>query len=505
MMYLGIDCGTQSLRVLAWQPELSRFKSASRSYGLIAGLPPGHKEQDPRVWIDALDECILELKSTGLRLSEVRAVGVSGQQHGLVVLDREDEVIRPAKLWNDTSTEFQCREIVESAGGIEAYRKETGNSLPPGFTASKILWIRQNEPKAYQRISSILLPHDYLNFYLTGEKVAEAGDASGTGYFKVREREWSSSTLTWIDPDRDLSRCLPKLIRSSDAAGALRPALAEEWGMSSGVLVSAGGGDNMMGAIGSGNVGAGLLTVSLGTSGTLYSYSAEPVIDPLGEIAAFCDSTGGWLPLGCTMNVTVATEMIRNGFLGVDHSGFDRAVESVTPGCEGLIMVPYLEGERMPSVPNGCGVLLGLRPGAATPSHLARAAMEGVTMGLRYGLERLRNLGLSLTETRLIGGGARSPVWRQIAADVFDVPVACPVIEEGPAFGAALQAMWAVEDSEIDQLAAEHVAIDEATMTEALPENVERYEELYQFYELSSRTLIESDVFHAHRALIEDR
>ena len=254
----------------------------------------------------------------------MRASGISGQQHGLVVLDAAHEPVRASKLWCDTSTEPQCRRIMEAAGGPAAYQKEIGNGLPPGFTASKILWLKENEPENYRRVRHILLPHDYLNFYLTGEMVAESGDASGTGYFRVREREWSKAALSWIDPGRDLLSCIPRLIPSSAPAGQLRGELQHRWGMSSKVVVSSGGGDNMMGAIGSGNVKPGMVTVSLGTSGTLYSYSASPVVDPKAEIAAFCDSTGGWLPLVCTMNVTVATEMVRGGFLKFDLGEFNQ-------------------------------------------------------------------------------------------------------------------------------------------------------------------------------------
>ncbi|MFZ0430292.1 MAG: xylulokinase [Acidobacteriota bacterium] len=498
MIYLGIDCGTQSLKVLAWSPGRGAVASASRSYGLIEGLPAGHKEQHPSDWVSSLEECMQELGSR-IALEEVRAIGVSGQQHGLVVLDEKDEVIRPAKLWNDTSTQKQCDAIMNACGGRSAYQSEIGNSLPPGFTASKILWIKEHEPRNYERIRSILLPHDYLNFYLTGEKTAENGDASGTGYFKVRERTWSAAVLKAIDPGRDLATCLPRLIGSGEPAGTIRQELATRWGLPATVKVSSGGGDNMMGAIGSGNAREGLMTISLGTSGTLYSFSAGPVVDPEGEIAAFCDSTGGWLPLGCTMNVTVATEMVRKGILQSDHAGLEEAVRAVPAGSDGLLLVPYLEGERMPSVPDGTGVLLGLRPATTTPAHLARAAMEGVTLGLRYGLERMRSLGLRTDELRLIGGGAKSATWRQMVADIFGLPVVCPESEEGPALGAAIQAMWADTGTDIRELIARHVQVDEATRHEPQTDASETYARLYDLYEKTTKALIEGPVFHLHR------
>lgn len=503
MIFLGIDCGTQGLKLVAWDPDRNTIAASSKSYGLIPGLPPGHKEQEPAVWIDALEKCINALHSEGVPLSEVRGIGVSGQQHGLVVLDGEGNVLRPAKLWNDTSTEPECREIIQRAGGLETYLGEIGNSLPPGFTASKILWLKKNEPEVYERARAFMLPHDYLNFYLTGNRIAEPGDASGTGYFNVRERKWSTRALEWIDPDRNLRALLPDLIDSSNSAGSLRSSLASRWGLSSTVPVSSGGGDNMMGAIGSGNVKTGITTVSLGTSGTLYSYSPTPVIDPQGEIAAFCDSTGGWLPLVCTMNVTVATEMIRLNFDIGDHGELESAVTSISPGCDGLILIPYLEGERVPSVPMGTGVLLGFRPSTATPPHLARSAMEGVTFGLRYGLDRMTELsGRAVSEIRLIGGGARSPVWRQIVADVFRLPVVCPDQDEGPAFGASLQAMACTDQSSIQEVTSRYVGVRDESRCIPSKEQ-ENYESLYQLYCTASRTLIESPVFEKHRKWIE--
>ena len=504
-MYLGIDCGTQSLKVVAWDPDSSTLVSNSRSYDLISGLPPGHKEQHPQDWIDALNACLHRLAGQDADLSRVRAIGVSGQQHGLVLLDRSDRVLRPAKLWNDTSTGAQCRRILEAAGGLDAYRKEIGNSLPPGFTASKILWVRENEPDTYRRTASLLLPHDFLNLYLTGEKTAEAGDASGTGYFRVARRTWSDRALGWLDPDRDLRDCLPRLVEAREPAGRLRPSLARKWGLPAGVWVSSGGGDNMMGAIGSGNVSGGKVTVSLGTSGTLYGYSSTPVLDPQGEIAAFCDSTGGWLPLACTMNVTVATEMVRSGFSFATLEEFNRGVEEVPAGADGLILLPYLEGERMPDVPEGTGVLLGLRPRTARPGHLARASMEGVTLGLRYGLDRLRELGARPDEIRLIGGGSRSRVWRQIAADVFGCPVAALSQEEGPAFGAALQAAWCREEESLETWVDQFVRLDEASRRTPSRSGRETYEQVYSLYRNLSDTLIDSSVFTRHRQLIQGK
>lgn len=269
----------------------------------------------------------------------------------------------------------------------------------------------------------------------------------------------------------------------------------------------------MMGAIGTGNVRDGVVTASLGTSGTLYACTRRPAIDPTGEIAAFCDSTGKWLPLACTMSVTVATEMVRaNFFARRGFKVFDSVVSQIQPGSDGLMLLPYLEGERLPNVPEGTGVLLGLRPATATKPHLARASMEGVTLGLRYGLDRMRSVGISPKEIRLIGGGSRSPVWRQIVADIFEMPVARVATDEGAALGAALQACWVwgcerASSQSIQEIASQHVAVDPQTVATPEPAQKERYAELYDLYLKLSRLFTgdygPQSTFSRHRRFIE--
>lgn len=502
MIFIGIDCGTQSLKTVALDLDSDVRVTAAQAYGMVGGLPPGHKEQDPADWLDALDGCFRILRDKGVALDRVEGIGVSGQQHGFVALDADHRVLRPAKLWCDTSTAGQCSRILANAGGADAYFEEIGNLLPPGFTASKVLWMREREPATYARLRWMLLPHDYLNLHLTGELTSEPGDASGSGYFRVREREWSHAALGWIDSDRDLTVCLPRLIDSSESAGGLRSALAERWGMQAGTLVSSGGGDNMMGAIGTGNVEAGVLTASLGTSGTLYAFSPEPVVDPAGEVAAFCASVGGWLPLACTMNVTVATTAVKQGFGPPGWEQFEAALASVSPGADGLILIPYLEGERLPNVPDGTGVLIGFRGATATAAHLARAAMEGATMGLRQGWDRLRELGVEATEIRLIGGGASSRTWRQAVADVFALPVVCPLDAEGAALGAALQAAWCRLGGDVTEVTRRHVESDESTRCLPDQSRVDRYQDLFSLYQESVRAMVDSPVFQSHRQFI---
>ncbi|HUV54388.1 MAG TPA: xylulokinase, partial [Candidatus Krumholzibacteriaceae bacterium] len=326
--FVGVDSGTQGTKTVVVDAEGRVRGSASVSYGLIEGLPHGHMEQHPETWADAMKQTIRgALKDAGVDPGKVRSIGVSGQQHGFVPLDGSGAVIRPAKLWNDTSTAKECSELTEALGGVGEVIRLTGNSIPPGFTAGKILWLRRREPDNYARLRHVLLPHDYLNYVLTGEATMEYGDASGTALMNVRRRKWRKEVIDAIDPE--LIEWLPELKPSDRPAGVVTRRIASELGLGDDVLVSAGGGDNMMGAIGTGNTSPGKVTVSLGTSGTIYAYSDAPVVDPRGEVAAFCDSTNGWLPLVCTMNVTVATELVR-GLLGLSHAELETVV-SETP------------------------------------------------------------------------------------------------------------------------------------------------------------------------------
>ncbi len=474
MLYLGIDSGTQSTKAIVLDVETGAILAqASQAYGLIEGLPAGHLEQHPEVWWQATRDCVAAcLEQMGPRRREIRGMGVSGQQHGLVVLDEADAVVRPAKLWCDTSTAEQCAQFEAAFGGAAGLIERTGNAMLPGYTLPKLLWLKQREPDHFRRVRSVLLPHDYLNFRLSGVKRMEYGDASGTGLLEVRRRAWDLELAAFVDPA--VEAMLPPLGSSLEIHGTLLPEWAEAWGLSPEVIISAGGGDNMMGAIGTGNLGGGVVTASFGTSGTLYACSETPIVDPQGEVAAFCDSTDRWLPLVCTMNVTVVTEQVRAWF-GWDHAELERQVASVPAGARGLTFLPYLQGERVPNLPQGVGVIHGLGTSASGPAELARAAMEGATLGLGYGLRRFAALGLEPSEIRLTGGGSQSPVWRQIAADVFGVPVVTLATAEGASLGAALQAAHADGQGPYETLAARLVSLDEGTRCLPSPDRVELY------------------------------
>lgn len=503
-LILGIDSGTQSTKAVVIDARDGKvLASAAQEYDLIPNLPAGAKEQHPHTWREATASALRRaLRQAKAVAAEVKAIGVSGQQHGFVPLDRAGEVIRPAKLWCDTSTAPECDEITEKLGGPKKALRALGNAVLPGFTAPKILWLKNHEPENYKRLATVLLPHDYLNYWLTGEKSMEFGDASGTALLDVRKRKWSGPALQAIDPD--LEGKMPPLIPSDQPAGALQASTAKLLDLNPGTLVSAGGGDNMMGAIGTGNTRPGVITASFGTSGTIYACAEKPVVDPVGEIAAFCDSTNRWLPLLCTMNVTVATEMVREDF-GWSYEKFAAEAARVPAGANGLLLLPYFEGERTPNVPEGTGVWFGVNKKTFEAGHFARAAMEGVTLGMNYGLRRLADLGVKPTQIRATGGGAKSKVWRQIMADIFNVEVVTLKVTEGAAFGAALQALWCWrlqqgEELSIAKLTDRFVEVNEGEIARPDPGVVEIYRELQPIQDGLSSSLL--DVFKQHRRFV---
>jgi D-xylulose kinase len=484
-LYIGIDSGTQGCKVVILSREHGIILAESGSPHTMIENDHGGREQDPAIWVAALESALTNtLHLIDRRL--VKAISVSGQQHGFVPLDGDGRVIRPAKLWCDTETALQCRTITERLGGEQAAIAAIGNTVAAGFTASKILWLKENEPDNYLRLQTILLPHDYLNYWLSGQFSTEHGDASGTAFYDIKNRCWSAKALAAIDPERDLAAMLSELRQPEQPCGRIRSELAARWGLNDDVLIASGGGDNMMAAIGTGNVLPGVVTASLGTSGTIYAYSNTPVIDEQGELAAFCSSSGGWLPLVCTMNVTVATELMRRLF-GLDLLGFNEAIQASAPGSGGLLLLPFFNGERTPALPGATATLHGMTTTNFSRNNICRAAMEGVTFGLRYGAWALERNGMTPNEIRLVGGGAKSPVWRQMVADIFGKPVVSPLTTEAGALGAALQAMWChcSEQGEritIEEICARFVHLDPDSRCEPEPKNIQVYSDIYGRY-----------------------
>jgi xylulokinase len=435
-LFLGLDVGTQGAKALLIDAGRGEVAArASSAYGLIAGLPSGAAEQHPETWIGAIRGAARELwRAVGLDPRRIAGVGVSGQQHGLVVLDGSGEVVRPAKLWCDTSTAEEARELSE----------RLGRPIPAGFTASKVLWLARREPASWARVRAVLLPHDYVNLRLTGRRCMEFGDASGTGFFDPERRRFDERACAAIDAR--LAELLPPLLEPGAPAGELSREGAELLGLPAecaGIPVAAGGGDNMMSALGSGVTAGGRAGLSLGTSATVFAYSARPLdrtADQRG-IANFCDSTGGWLPLLCVMNATGVVEEVRAAF-GAGLEELTAEAREVPAGCGGVLFHPYLLGERVPDLPHASGALSGLRPGSLRRGVLFRAALEGVSLNLAWGLEGMRTLGPRIDELRLVGGGAKNALWRQILADALEVRVTLLAEGESAALGAALQALW---------------------------------------------------------------
>jgi len=491
MYAIGVDSGTQGTKVLVVETETGAVAGRGAApHAMVPGLRPGENEQDPAVWVAAFEAALKQaLAASRVKPSEVVVLGVSGQQHGFVPLDGEGRPIRPAKLWNDTSTIAETEELVAALGGSASCIEKLGIGLAVGFTASKILWLKRREPANYARLATVLLPHNYLNFRLTGIAHMEYGDASGTGLMDIRRRVWQEEAVAAVDPR--LAQRLPPLTHPRQSVGLMKKSVASPFGLEK-VLVAAGGGDNMMGAVGSGNVVPGVCTVSLGTSGTIYAYFAEPFVDPAGEIAAFCDSTGGWLPLLCTMNVTNTTELYKS-LMKIGNAELEALAGQSPPGADGLLFLPFIEGERVPVLPSASGAFFGLTRRNFNASAMARAVMEGTIFNLGYGFGRMKAQGLVPREIRATGGGAQSRLWLQILADVLETPVVTLEEQEAAAYGAALQAIWTYQNEkgrtvEIAEISGPMVNKAELA-AEPDPVRMEIYRPLRERYDSLWRTL----------------
>jgi len=487
-MFVGIDCGTQSTKVVIFDVTLGKVIAKGSAAHPLTSDNEGTREQNPDVWIEALTIAMQRaLRSADIDPAGIKGIGVSGQQHGLVILDKQDRVIRPAKLWCDTSSYRQNTDLINKLGGSDKVFKLIGTQLKTGYTASKLLWLKEKEPHNYAKIASILLPHDYINFWLSGQKTTESGDASGTGYFDIRNKCWSTPVLNAIDDCVDLSDKLPCLLDAHQGAGFLTPEAAQVLRLKPGIIIASGGGDNMMGAIGTGNVEQGIVTVSLGTSGTVAATSETFLSDESGQIATFCNSTNHWLPLICTMNLTNVTAHVQQ-LMKVANSELDILLNRSGIGANGLMMLPFLNGERTPDLPQAKGSLMGIDEQNLNTENLCRAAVEGVSYGLKYGYQLLQEKGLSAREVRLIGGGSNSVQWRQMIADMFNVPVVTPAESDAAALGAALQAQWCfqIEHKQTTSLAdiCHHgVKFIMASKIEPKHENVLRYQALFDEYQ----------------------
>ena len=434
MLVAGVDSSTQSTKVELREVAAGRVVAAGRA--AHPPVDPPRSEQDPRAWWRALIEALSQCRS---RLREVAAVSVAGQQHGLVVLDGRGEPVRPAKLWNDTTSAPQAAELVGRLGAA-GWAAACGSVPVASFTVAKLAWLVRSEPEASARVARIALPHDYLTMRLTGEHVTDRGDASGTGWYDTAAGRYRADLLELVGgrSGPEWMETLPEVLAFDAAAGRVTPSASAATGLPEGIPVGAGTGDNMAAALGMG-LRPGDVAVSLGTSGTAYSVSAVPTHDAAGAVAGFCDAAGGFLPLVCTLNATRVTDAMAR-WLGLDRGRFAAAALAAPAGAGGAVMVPYLDGERTPNLPDATGSLYGL--GFSTSqAGLARASHEGVVCGLVDGIDALAAVGASVGgRLHLVGGGARSPAYRQITADCWGKPVRVPDAEEAVAAGACVQA-----------------------------------------------------------------
>lgn len=445
---LGIDIGTSGAKALLIDAEGAVVASATEEYPLYTPRPLW-AEQDPEDWWRATVGAIRTvLERSGVHAEDVAGLGLTGQMHGMVALDASGQVLRPCIMWNDQRTALQCAEIMDTVGR-ERFLALTGNLALPGFTAPKILWVRENEPEIYRRIAKVLLPKDYIRYRLTGDYATEVSDASGTVLFDVAHRCWSLEVLEALDIPPEW---MPNSYESPQVTGTVSEAAARETGLRAGLPVVGGGGDQAAQAVGSGIVREGVISVTVGTSGVVFAATDEMKLDPQARLHSFCHAVpGGWHVMGVMLSAGGSLRWLRDTIAGPERevgrlSGVDpyeimiAEAAQVPAGSEGLLFLPYLTGERTPYAdPNARGAFVGLtlRHGKGA---MVRAVLEGVAYGLRDSLELLRALGIPIQQVRASGGGARSTVWRQIMANIFGTELVTINITEGAAYGAALLA-----------------------------------------------------------------
>ena len=490
MPYLmGIDVGTTGTRAIVVDEQGSLCGAATVDYPLHTPRPLW-AEQDPADWWAAACGAIRgALANAGLAGAEIGGIGLSGQMHGLVLLDECDEVLRPAILWCDQRTQAQCDWITDTVGADRLIAL-TCNPALTGFTAPKLVWVRQHEPEVYRRARKALLPKDYLRFRLTGAFASEVSDASGTLLFDVRNRRWSAEMLDALDIDPTL---LPDVHESPVVSATVSADAAAETGLAVGTPVVGGGGDQAAGGVGNGIVRPGLISSTLGSSGVVFAFTDQPWMDPHGRIHTFCHAVPGkWHVMGVTLGAGLSLRWFRDHMSSLEvaagqlanvdpYALLTREAEAAPPGSEGLIWLPYVMGERTPHLdPNAKGVLFGVTS-RHTRAHALRAVLEGVAYSLRDSIEILRELGVPLGEVRFSGGGARSPLWRQIQADIFGSELVLINVTEGAAFGAALLAgVGARLFGDVRQ--AVDAAVHVVSRTEPQPATVAAYDRLYPLY-----------------------
>jgi xylulokinase len=477
--FIGIDSSTTATKALLMDASGKVVAVASSEYSYQTPHPLW-SEQDPQLWWDGTVESIKQvLSKAGVKGDEVKGIGLTGQMHGSVFLDKDGEVLRPALLWNDQRTGKQCDDIRDRLGKKKLIQI-TGNDALTGFTAPKILWVQQEEPETYAKIAQILLPKDYVRYKLTDEYACDRAGGAGTILFDVRKRTWSPEMLEVLEID---PTWMPKTFEGTEITGTVSKQAAKATGLKEGIPVMGGGGDQAAAAVGTGAVQEGIVSLSLGTSGVIFAATDTPAIEPEGRLHAFCHAVPGkWHLMGVMLSAAGSLRWHRDTFApGEDFGEFVQQAGDIPAGADGLLFLPYLTGERTPHPdPLARGAFVGLTV-RHTLQHLTRAVLEGVSFGLRDSFELMKEAGLAnVTQVRATGGGAKSTLWRQILADVLGAELVTVSSEEGAAYGAALlSATGAGVFTSVEEACEKTIQITGSTSP---GESVEFYNKLYPEY-----------------------
>ena len=477
MYYIGIDLGTSAVKLLLMEEDGTIKKIVNREYP-IAFPHPGWSEQNPYDWYEKSMDGLKELIADCDR-SKVVGISFGGQMHGLVALDETDAVIRPAILWNDSRTEEECNYLNEVIGK-KTLSKYTANISFTGFTAPKVLWMKNKEPENFARIHKIMLPKDYLCYRLSGVHATDVSDASGTLFFDVKNRGWSKE-MCEICGIKD--EWLPKVFESYEAVGTLKPEIGEELGLSEKVVIAAGAGDNAAAAVGTGTVGNGACNISLGTSGTVFISSEKFGVDENNALHSFDHADGSYHLMGCMLSAASCNKWWMDEIIGTkDYAKEQEAIEK--PGENHVYFLPYLMGERSPhNDPKARGTFIGMTMDT-TRADMTQAVLEGVAFALRDSFEVAKSLGVDIKATKICGGGAKSPLWKKMVANILNVTVEVPKSEEGPSMGAAMLAAVACGAYKSVKEAAEAIVTVKETI-EPDAELAAKYEARYkQFREI---------------------
>ena len=478
MYYIGIDLGTSSVKLLLIDELGAIHQQVTREYPLE--FPhPGWSQQAPEDWKDAVLSGLQEL-TANCDKRQIAGIGTGGQMHGLVVLDRDDNVIRPAILWNDGRTAAQV-DYLNDVIGKQKLSAWTANIAFAGFTAPKILWMRENEPENFARIAKIMLPKDYVNYVLTGVHCCDYSDASGMLLLDVAHKRWSKEML---DLCGITEAQMPALFESYETVGTLRPEIAQLLGFPENVKVCAGAGDNAAAAVGTGVVGDGGCNISLGTSGTVFISSKQFGVDPNNALHAFAHADGGYHLMGCMLSAASCNKWLMDDILRTkDYAGEQAPITDEKLGTNHVYFLPYLMGERSPiNDTNARGTFIGMSMDTSR-ADMTQAVLEGVAFAIRDSVEVAKSLGIPLTSSMLCGGGAKSPLWRRILANVLNMPLTIPASEQGPGMGGAMLAMVACGAyGSVAEACAKLVTVSETVAPD--PEIAARYEARYRQFRL---------------------